>query len=214
MHPTGGSLRPFQAFSPPPPVTPAVGRCVRNPVRKKNEMNQDLTDDEIKKVLEHLTYSSQTDVMAQKLFFSETETIRHKGMRDDRIIDALRNIASNAPSASARKEASKTLTYLGTETRAPTIGRTVGVGTVTGVLAWVIVFSIVEHPPTSLQYLSEMFTASALPYFFFVLLACIVGAYIGRSNGRSPRAVWTGAIMGLVVSAILMVIRIVVFCCQ
>jgi len=75
-------------------------------------MNQTLTESEIEKVVERLNYANQTDSMAQKLFFDQTEVIRQQGLNNERIVESLKNIASSSPNASARNEASKTLTYL------------------------------------------------------------------------------------------------------
>jgi len=76
-------------------------------------MNQDSSGNEIEKMLDHLSYSNQTDPMAQKMFFSETENIRQNKVNDERVIEALKMIASSNPSANIRKEAVKTLKYLG-----------------------------------------------------------------------------------------------------
>ncbi len=76
-------------------------------------MNQQLTENEIKKLLEHLNYPSQADIMQQQLFFTQTETIRQQRINDERIVEALMNIAANSSSGSARNEANKTLKYLG-----------------------------------------------------------------------------------------------------
>ncbi len=77
-------------------------------------MSQETTEDETGKILEHLNCSYETDPMAQQPFFDATEAIQQKGIRDERIINALKSITVNAQSASARKEASKTLDYLET----------------------------------------------------------------------------------------------------
>jgi len=76
-------------------------------------MDQQLTENEIKKLLEHLNYASQADIMQQQLFFIQTETIRQQRINDERIVEALMNIAANNSSGSARNEANKTLKYLG-----------------------------------------------------------------------------------------------------
>lgn len=76
-------------------------------------MNQQLNEDEIEKVLEQLSYSNQSDVMAQQLFFAQTEYIRQQGINNARVVESLKNITANNASHSAREEAYKTLKYLG-----------------------------------------------------------------------------------------------------
>lgn len=76
-------------------------------------MHQQPSADEIGQLLEHLNYPSQADIMQQKLFFIQTETIRQQRINDERIVEALIGIAANNPSLAARKEANKTLKYLG-----------------------------------------------------------------------------------------------------
>lgn len=76
-------------------------------------MNQQLTENEIDKMIENLNYSNQTDVMARRLFFDQTETIRRQRMDNERIVEVLKKIAADNPSESTRKEAIKTLAYLG-----------------------------------------------------------------------------------------------------
>ena len=97
------------------------------------------------------------------------------------------------------------------EFKEPTILHTAGAGIATGVLAWVIIYSIAEHPPTSIEYIRDMFSEGALPYFFFVVFACILGAFIGNSRKKTFRSLWVGAFIGLFVSAILMLCRIFLF---
>ncbi len=76
-------------------------------------MNQQLDENETSKILDNLNYPSQADIMTQRLFFIQTETIRQQRINDERVVEALMNIAANNPNGSVRKEASKTLKYLG-----------------------------------------------------------------------------------------------------
>ena len=76
-------------------------------------MNQQPSENEIEKLLEYLNNPNQTDIMRQQLFFIQTEAIRQQRINDERIIEALMNIAANNPSLATRKEAIKTLKYLG-----------------------------------------------------------------------------------------------------
>ena len=76
-------------------------------------MNQQSTENDTEKVIDHLNYSNQPDAMAQRLFFDQTKIIRQQKINNEKVIEVLKTIASDNPSESVRKEASRTLTYLG-----------------------------------------------------------------------------------------------------
>jgi hypothetical protein len=100
------------------------------------------------------------------------------------------------------------------QTKKPGGWQTLAAGMATGLLAWVLFFSIADGPPTSIRQIREMFAGDAPTYFFYVLLACVAGAFIGRSTGRSFKTVWKGAFIALMISVILMLAMVFLLCCQ
>jgi hypothetical protein len=170
-------------------------------------MNQQLTENEIKKLLEHLNYPGQADIMQQKLFFIQTETIRQQRINDERVVEALMNISANHPSGSARKEANKTLKHLGITP--PPIN-----------LKWanwlLIGFSAGLIPGLLLYALIYGFTEVDLGAVILICLGIpggVIGAYLGR---RGVKTTWIAAILGAILGAGLFVVFAISTClfCQ
>jgi len=85
------------------------------------------------------------------------------------------------------------------EKKEPTIWHTIGVGITIGILPFVIIIIIViasQAGPIG-------FDAKGLPYLFVIVFISSFGAYIGKSIRKTFAALWVGAIISLIVSAIL-----------
>jgi hypothetical protein len=156
-------------------------------------MSPELTDHEIGEVLEQLNYSSQTDAMAKKLFFAQTEIIRQQAIHSERIIEALKYIASSSPNAFARKEARKTLTYLGFTplTNWPAIKTGAKIGFFTAYFALMIL------QITMMGFFSPIFIILDMIAALLGIPFGIIGAILGKLWLKTPQAVSVGGYLGI-----------------
>lgn len=90
----------------------------------------------------------------------------------------------------------------------PTIWHAVEAGILLGVLAFLILEMVFVRPiPTLIDILKDI-TIGGGWFFLFLSFACTIGAYIGKVRKKSFKALWTGAIIGLVVGIFISVIVI------
>lgn len=168
-------------------------------------MNQQLTDNEIEKVIEHLNYSNKSDVMAQRLFFDQTEIIRQQRINNEKIIEVLKIIASDNPSEVARKEASSTLTFLGitppvngamNETPI-SIGQAITIGLVAGIILDLVFYGLKMGKDVVILLMPPLICIT-IPGLIF----SVVGAIIGNNYSKPRLTVWIGAVLGTIIGIV------------